>query len=411
MPPDTVTIEVNNYRQQEYSSPFRVDTRAIAVENGRQLWGKRDSGRPWEETLVKTLTLVLTLAMLSVLLLFAASSAAQTYTVTDLGVLPGDSGSLAYDLNASGELTGCSDTSTSLSALCGGGFPGDAYLWSSGKGMENLGALPGDNISVGYYVSNSDEVVGFSGDTTSGAAHAFLWTKKGGMIDLGTLPGGNGYSVADQIVSGVIVGQSVVKNGDVHLVLWTKSGASYTIQDEGYLPHAPYSYAYSMNDEFQVTGVGYFNEKGTKYHAFLWSAAAGWKDLGTLAGGKNSMGIWINDPGVIVGTSTSKEFPNGVAVFWDKNGGIHPIGTLAGGTSSFPGFIDDSGRVVGESTVSGGASHAFLWTSKTGLQDLNDMIPANSGWVLIHASAINRAGLISGYGTINGADHGFLLTP
>jgi hypothetical protein len=45
------------------------------------------------------------------------------------------------------------------------------------------------------------------------------------------------------------------------------------------------------------------------------------------------------------------------------------------------------------------------------LQDLNNLIPAGSGWVLNHASAINKSGQIAGFGTINGANHGFLLTP
>jgi hypothetical protein len=39
------------------------------------------------------------------------------------------------------------------------------------------------------------------------------------------------------------------------------------------------------------------------------------------------------------------------------------------------------------------------------------MIPPNSGWDLHHAASINNAGQIVGYGTINGADHAYLLTP
>ena len=45
------------------------------------------------------------------------------------------------------------------------------------------------------------------------------------------------------------------------------------------------------------------------------------------------------------------------------------------------------------------------------MQDLNDLIPPNSGWVLILANAINNKGEITGYGTIDGANHAFLLTP
>jgi probable HAF family extracellular repeat protein len=45
------------------------------------------------------------------------------------------------------------------------------------------------------------------------------------------------------------------------------------------------------------------------------------------------------------------------------------------------------------------------------MTDLNSLIPAGSGWVLDGATAVNDAGQIAGYGTINGAAHAFLLTP
>ncbi|HEY3701676.1 MAG TPA: hypothetical protein VGL32_05420, partial [Acidimicrobiales bacterium] len=45
------------------------------------------------------------------------------------------------------------------------------------------------------------------------------------------------------------------------------------------------------------------------------------------------------------------------------------------------------------------------------MTDLNSLIPAGSGWVLDQARAINDAGQIVGWGTINGHEHAFLLTP
>lgn len=109
--------------------------------------------------------------------------------------------------------------------------------------------------------------------------------------------------------------------------------------------------------------------------------------------------------------STSKKYPNGVSVYWDATGEILPIGTLPGGSSSSAGYISDSMQITGESTVTGGATHAYLWTPTNHMQDLNNMIPKNSGWVLRHAAAINKKGQIVGYGEINGVEHGFLLTP
>lgn len=51
------------------------------------------------------------------------------------------------------------------------------------------------------------------------------------------------------------------------------------------------------------------------------------------------------------------------------------------------------------------------WELTNNMQDLNGLIPANSGWFLFNASGINNAGQIVGWGTFNGQIHGFLLAP
>lgn len=48
---------------------------------------------------------------------------------------------------------------------------------------------------------------------------------------------------------------------------------------------------------------------------------------------------------------------------------------------------------------------------ETGMQDLNDLIPANGDWSLTIAISINTRGQITGEGVFNGTEHGFLLTP
>jgi hypothetical protein len=45
------------------------------------------------------------------------------------------------------------------------------------------------------------------------------------------------------------------------------------------------------------------------------------------------------------------------------------------------------------------------------VQDLNGLIPAGTGWILNSATSINDAGQIAGAGTLNGAQHAFLLVP
>ena len=86
------------------------------------------------------------------------------------------------------------------------------------------------------------------------------------------------------------------------------------------------------------------------------------------------------------------------------------LGTFAVAPARVRGFaINDSGVVVGQSTF-GGTYHAFVYSSGK-IKDLNKMIPAGSGWVLIEARGINAAGRITGMGMHNGQEHAFLLTP
>ncbi len=73
--------------------------------------------------------------------------------------------------------------------------------------------------------------------------------------------------------------------------------------------------------------------------------------------------------------------------------------------------INTSGQVVGLSYTSGnGAQHAFLFSGGVVI-DLNDLIPANSGWALTRATGINDSGQIVGHGRLNNQNRAFLYTP
>jgi hypothetical protein len=66
--------------------------------------------------------------------------------------------------------------------------------------------------------------------------------------------------------------------------------------------------------------------------------------------------------------------------------------------------------MVGESTDADGVDHAILIDDGKVI-DLNDRIPAGSGWELLFATGINERGQIAGTGFLNGQVRGFLLTP
>jgi probable HAF family extracellular repeat protein len=51
------------------------------------------------------------------------------------------------------------------------------------------------------------------------------------------------------------------------------------------------------------------------------------------------------------------------------------------------------------------------WDGNLNLIDLQTQIPADSGWQLWDATGVNSAGQIVGFGSYNGAERAFLLTP
>src|SRR5215208_6678300 len=133
------------------------------------------------------------------------------------------------------------------------------------------------------------------------------------------------------------------------------------------------------------------------------------EDLGTL-GGSRSWASAINDSGEVVGSSYLAGDQNNHAFLY-KEGKMTDLLTL-GGTSSEAKGINKSGQVVGWSENSSGERRAFLYDSTNGMKDLNDLIPADSGWTIHEARAINNNGQIAATGYKEGVgQHALLLTP
>jgi probable HAF family extracellular repeat protein len=367
-----------------------------------------------------------------------------SYHVTDLGTLGGP-GSFAYAINDYGQAVGSAGT----------GSQGDAFLWTptakngtTGSIMD-LGTLGGISTSTApsseaHAINAAGQVAG-EAITASGLEHAFLWTPTtpngtaGSMIDLGTLGGTGTTSVAYGINNAIghpvqVVGESDTADGQHHPFIWTQGATDGVatnpqMKDLGALggTSSKLNSASGINDAGQVTGTAWLGGD-TIYHAFLWTPGGSngvpsnpqMLDLGTL-GGNGSGGRAINASGQVVGQSdTSKgEYhafrwtptsPNGTT------GTMTDLGVLNNGRYTYKYSdaygINDSGFVVG-------AAHppdftAFYWPSKGSLQDLNTLIPANSGFAdLDHAYEINHAGQIVGSGRLPSGtiEHGFLLTP
>jgi probable HAF family extracellular repeat protein len=139
---------------------------------------------------------------LSVLVVFsfAAFAAAQSYTITDLGL----GGAVA--INSLGNV---------LAADANGSF-----IWSPDGSHLALAPLPGDDSVRPRGINSQGLAVGESDGPT--AYSAVVWTN-GEPLDLGTLPGG-AYSSATAInESGEVAGTSTAPHNDGTAFLWTKA--------------------------------------------------------------------------------------------------------------------------------------------------------------------------------------------
>ena len=307
--------------------------------------------------------------------------------------------------------------------------------------FHDLGTLQGYTISLAYAVNASGQVVGESYTANSGSYHAFLYNYPGGpMQDLGTL-GGRDSGAWGINASGHVVGGAQLGNGEWHTFIYPPGGPMQALSTPGNwetarginasgqvvgftghwydsssfrafiypYPNGPMQYlvglenitsnAYAINTSGQVVGRAYLT-------AFLYNYPGGpVQDLGTL-GGNESFATGINDRGQVVGTAQNAA---GAwhAFLYPPGGPMQDLGTL-GGTSNAD-SINNRGQVVGYSFIAT-AQHAFLYADGQ-MHDLNDLtINLPPGVILREANGINDNGWIVG-STSGAYQHAFLLIP
>jgi probable HAF family extracellular repeat protein len=317
-----------------------------------------------------------------------STPAVTSYTLTDLGIFPGGSSSLAHGINAAGWVVGTADTAS-------GEF--HAFLFHDGL-LQDLGTL-GGRTSLATALSGSGQVIG-QAERADGAMHAFCWAN-GRMADLGALSGRNSAlhsfarGASDSALPGV--GSTESPRG-VHAVLYTNGSLLDLDQPLG----GRGSFASGMNAAGALVG-GVKTAAGAT-HAFQLLPGR-LQDLGTL-GGQNSSATAINASGQVIG---SAETAGGAvhAFLWPGSGPLQDLGTL-GGRNSFAAAINSSGQIVGRSGSAAGVTRAFIYDGS--LRDLNNLIPAGSGWELVDTTGINDSGQIVGFGRLGGKMRAFLLT-
>ena len=335
--------------------------------------------------------------------------------ITDLGALPVNNNSAAGSINSHGWSTGQSQSATIDPVV---GIPEfHAVLWKQGQ-IIDLGTLDSGRESLGIYVNDAGQVIGFSTINTNPdpvgffgfPTHTFIW-QNGEKLDIGTLGGADtapGASCTNQPENLVVGGSTTTttvspKTGlpDADPFLWYK-GAMIDLGTLG----GTNGFAQCANHHHQVIGMSslaanpaacdfpVFNSSGPGCHAFFWDNGV-MKDLGTL-GGDNSEAIWLNEAGNVVG-SADLAGPTGNqthdAVLW-RHGKIHDLGTVPGDPCSRGRGLKSRGQVVGGSSDCHNFLHAFVCDEGGPMLDLNTLIAPDSGFQLTNAFNINDRGEI-----------------
>ena len=369
------------------------------------------------------------------------TTAPTYYKVEDLGTL-GGSHSWASAINDSGEVVGSSNLA--------GDQNNHAFLYKDGK-MTDLGTLGGTS-SVAKGMNISGQVVGWS-DNSSGQRRGFLYDSANGMKDLNdSIPADLGWSIYEAAginTDGQIAASSwgnTQPDTDIVCDYWSGAGPAvgaalvlsptttgdYEVQDLGNLG-GYYSRATSINDSSKVVGFSYtapcgggqpffYDESADptdpKMQGLSMREATGLNNTGKVVGYREE---WINWSCVDVGSGNDCWR----AVLYDSaTKQMQYLGDLRGPYPSGPrgvfgsvaSGINDSGDVVGRSGIQdgtyGGDVHAFLKESGQPMIDLNTLLPADSGWTISSATAINNDGMIAATGYKDGVGtHALLLTP
>jgi probable HAF family extracellular repeat protein len=360
----------------------------------------------------RTVPYLLRAAAIASLLAWPAPRArAAAYSIADIGVLKGHTTSLAYAINAGGVVVGESADDQGVN---------HAVILRNGK-LHDLGF--GKNQTYAWVIDADGDVLDAArklGKTRDkdGLFRAVIWMNDK-PTELATLGGDWSQALAINRQR-VIVGDSSVKPG--------KTAVVYACRWDGGKPTnlgtlGGFSVANDVNNRGWIVGgsntVAGAGTLSAGAHAVLWKNG-NLIDLGTLPGGEIAQARAIDERGRIVGYSTTgpgeKYSGSGMHAFLWENGAMTDLGTFPGADISLAFAMNERAQAVGYALLPGTPADprfgyaATLWNDRQ-ILNLNDAIPADSGWFLATAYGINDAGQIVGLGYHDGVQRGFVMTP
>jgi uncharacterized membrane protein len=263
-----------------------------------------------------------------------------------------------------------------------------AAVWRRGSGLQELSVPEGFHFTEAVAIKKSGAVVVNALDAQGRKRRSFVYSERSVIALVGNQTLAHGMSV-----SGVIVGEWVPEGT-------TRSDAAYWSNN---LPHSIGlccgGTLKAANKAGEMIGDAY-DEQG-RYHAFAWSSSRGERRIGPPD--RYSSAVAINDAGHIL-IQVARE------AYLDEEGTLQHLDLSQEFHNSVL-AMNNCDSVVGGYGPDSDHYRAFSWTATAGFQDLNSLVPADSGWALGSATAINDRGEIVGQGVFHGDERGFLLSP
>jgi len=340
------------------------------------------------------------------------------YHLTDPGPGPNGTVSIGRGLSPSGQIAGC------WTMPGGHNVPNHAWLWD-GEFIQLWSAAPNGD-SEAKAINGKNQVVGWV--TYRGAVvtcnHAALWLEDK-ATDLNGQQSDAGTAVAINDAGEIVVtSMKRLAGGEwqPRAYVW-KNGKETNLEPLADLPGCN---PVAINARGVV--VGKCSHGAARLRAVRWEGGKPF-DLGLLPQCLNAQATAINDAGQIVGTCWGKltlhheehQADGGVSVrswttregplhpFLWENGKMRELPRLEGDTT--PHAINNKGQIVGSvSDEERRHPRAVLWENGK-LLDLNDLIPAGTGWTLRDAVAVNDRGQILVDALGKGRAQCLLLTP
>ena len=264
-----------------------------------------------------------------------------------------------------------------------------AALWSPQHKLQEIDLLPGFTSGEAVALNSAGQAIGIAVDLKTNRRQGFTY-KDGKLFALSH--GARPLAIND---AGVIAGEARTSgNAMSGPVLWDNL---VPVNLGGCCGGT----AVAINQKGQVIGKTY-DQQG-HYHAFLREKGGELQQVGPA--GDYSSALLLNDAGDYL----LQLFPGGLIFYHD---GKPSHLTLAPKAPSHPRAMNSCAVIVGSFGIFPDYYRAFAWDQNRGFQDLNSLIPPDSGWKLQEATSINEHGDIVGWGQLHKEENvGFLLTP